>query len=217
VGCLPKWVACGGRNAAFDAFKTALANARRDDVVALWIDSEAPVADTEAAWEHLQARDHWDKPKGAASEHVLFMTTCMETWIVADRATLAEHYGTELQESALPPLHALEERPHDAIQNALAHATRKCNNAYTKGKRSFEVLGSLNPTTLSKHLPSFDGARGDWTFFPFPPHPNPPPPGGREPCFSLPHQGGGSLVSPSPLVGEGWGGGERCPIQPCPV
>src|SRR5579885_2221781 len=47
----------------------------------------------------------------------------------------------------------------------------------------------------------------------------PPPPGGREPCFSLPHQGGGSLASPSPLVGEGWGGGEgkKCPISPCPV
>src|SRR5579884_3567886 len=39
--------------------------------------------------------------------------------------------------------------------------------------------------------------------FSFPPHPNPPPQGGREPCFSLPHQGGGSLVSPSPTRGEG--------------
>jgi hypothetical protein len=152
VGCLPKLVACGGRNAAFDAFKTALASARRDDFVALWIDSEAPVADKEATWEHLQARDHWDKPKGATSEQVLFMTTRMETWIVADRATLAEHYGTELQESALPPLHALEERPHDAIQNALAHATRKCNNAYTKGKRSFEVLGSLSEYPIPLRL-----------------------------------------------------------------
>jgi len=35
----------------------------------------------------------------------------------------------------------------------------------------------------------------------------PPPLWGREPCFSLPPCGGGSLVSPSPLVGEGWGGG----------
>src|SRR5579885_2574309 len=40
------------------------------------------------------------------------------------------------------------------------------------------------------------------------PHPNPPPQGGREPCSSLPPCGGGSLVPPSPLVGEGWGGGE---------
>ena len=83
------------------------------------------------------------------------MTTCMETWIVADRATLAEHYGADLQESALPALHALEGRARDAIQTALTHATRRCSNAYNKGKRSFGVLGQLDPATLSKYLPSF--------------------------------------------------------------
>src|SRR5579875_278562 len=36
-----------------------------------------------------------------------------------------------------------------------------------------------------------------------PPHPNPPPPGGREKQGSLPHQGGGRNKAPSPLVGEG--------------
>src|SRR5579875_1946351 len=55
----------------------------------------------------------------------------------------------------------------------------------------------------------------------------PPPPGGRELCFSLPHQGGGSFVSPSPTRGEGeprlpppwWGrvgvGGEKNVTSPC--
>jgi hypothetical protein len=100
---MPKLVACGGRNAAFDDFKVALASARKDDRVFLWIDSEDPVADIEATWQHLKARDGWTRPRGATDEQVLFMTTCMETWIVADRATLAEHYGADLQESALPP------------------------------------------------------------------------------------------------------------------
>src|SRR5579875_253112 len=36
-----------------------------------------------------------------------------------------------------------------------------------------------------------------------PPHPSPPPQGGREFCFSLPHKGGGSFVFPSPTRGEG--------------
>src|SRR5438552_3705655 len=35
-----------------------------------------------------------------------------------------------------------------------AHVTPKCSNAYTKGKRSFEVLGQLDPATLSTYLPS---------------------------------------------------------------
>ena len=154
-GRLPKLVACGGRDSAFESFKTALAGIAKGDFVALWIDSEDPVADIEATWKHLQDRDRWNKPKGATDEQVLFMTTCMETWIVADRTTLAEHYGTDLQESALPPLYNLEGRARDNIQNALTHATRNCRNAYAKGKRSFEILSKLEPETLSQHLPSF--------------------------------------------------------------
>jgi hypothetical protein len=158
-GRMPKLVACGGRGAAFEDFKIALAHARKGDFVALWVDSEDPMADIEAGWEHLRARDGWDRPAGATDERVLLMTTCMETLIVADRATLAEYYGSDLQESALPSLHELEGRARDAIQNALMHATRKCSNAYTKGKRSFEVLAELDPATLSKHLPSFARVR----------------------------------------------------------
>lgn len=152
---MPRLIPCGGRGIAFDDFKTALANKRDDDFVALWIDSEDPVKDIEATWEHLKARDGWDRPEGATNEQVLLMTTCMETLIVADRETLAEHYGAKLQKSALPALKDLEGRSRHAIQEALAHATRKCSNAYTKGKRSFEILGKLDPETLGKHLPSF--------------------------------------------------------------
>ena len=154
-GRMPRLVACGGRNAAFDAFKTALAIARKNDFVALWIDSEDPIADIEATWDHLKARDGWDMPDGATNEQVLLMTTCMETWIVADWTTLADYFGANLQESAIPALHNLEERARDAIQKSLTHATRNCRNAYAKGKRSFEVLGKLDPATLSTHLPSF--------------------------------------------------------------
>jgi hypothetical protein len=155
VGRMPKLVACGGRNATFDAFKTAIGSARKGDFVALWIDSEDPMADIEDPWAHLKTRDHWDRPKDTTNDQVLLMTTCMETLIVADRATLAEHYGSDLQESALPSLQKLEERDRHAIQDALTHATRNCSNKYTKGKRSFEVLGRLDPATLSEHLPSF--------------------------------------------------------------
>lgn len=155
AGRMPKLAACGTRRAAFDAFVVALASAGKSDSVFLWVDSEDPIADVEATWEHLKARDGWVRPRGATNEQVLLMTTCMETLIVADRATLADHYGADLQESALPSLHNLEGRPRDAIQNALSHATRNCRNAYTKGKRSFEVLGQLDPSILSKHLPSF--------------------------------------------------------------
>src|SRR5579875_3559852 len=44
---------------------------------------------------------------------------------------------------------------------------------------------------------------GRLDIFPFPPTP------------TLPHKGGGGLVSPSPLVGEGWGGGPCFSLPPC--
>ncbi len=155
TGRMPRLVASGGRGATFEDFKTAHATKRKNDYVAMLIDSEDPVADIEKPWEHLLQRkeDGWDrKPEAALDDQVLLMATCMETWIVADRAGLQAHYGSELQERPLPALQDLETRDRHKIQDALVHATRKCTNAYRKGKRSFEVLAELDPETLKKHL-----------------------------------------------------------------
>jgi hypothetical protein len=152
---MPRLVACGGRDTAFDAFKIALVMKPAGQLVALWIDSEEPLADLEAAWAHVQQRDRWARPEGAEDEQVLFMTTCMETWFVADRAALQAHFGNGLQASALPPLNGLEDRPRHDVQDKLMHATRNCSNPYAKGKRSFEVLGKLDPGGLADRLPSF--------------------------------------------------------------
>jgi hypothetical protein len=154
-GRLPRFYACGGRTATFGDFQTAHATRSDSAYVAMLIDSEEPLENLEATWPHLKRHDGWDAPVGASNEQVLFMTTCMETWIVADRKTLAEHYGSKLQKSALPALYAPESRSRQEVQQGLAHATRKCVNAYAKGKRSFELLGKLSPVELEKHLPSF--------------------------------------------------------------
>jgi hypothetical protein len=42
------------------------------------------------------------------------------------------------------------------VQESLAKATKKCANAYAKGKRSFEVLGELDPKVLESHLPRLE-------------------------------------------------------------
>jgi hypothetical protein len=155
---MPRLYACGSREATFDDFKTGLAGKTAGDYVAMWIDSEDPLTNLEATWEHLRRRDKWTKPAGAADDQVLFMTTCMETLIVADRAALAVHY-VKLQTNALPPLVNLESRHRHDIQDALFHATGHCSNAYAKGKRSFEILSKLTPDTLERYLPSFARTR----------------------------------------------------------
>lgn len=154
-GNMPRLVACGGRESAFADFQVAHGSRAPEDFVAMLIDSEDPLNDREATWDHLKESDAWEKPPAAADEQVLFMTTCMETWIITDRDSLKSHYGSALQVSALPPLEDMEERDRHDIQDALVHATRTCKNAYMKGKRSFEILGKLEPGALKPHLPSF--------------------------------------------------------------
>lgn len=154
-GIMPRLSACGGRGSVFDDFKTAYAMRKVGDYIAMLVDSEDPVEDLERTWEHLNHRDQWVKPVGASDEQVLFMTTCMETGIVTDRRALQEHYGHRLQEKALPPLANLENRNRHEVYDKLVHASRNCSNAYSKGKRSFELLAKLDPAALRKHLPSF--------------------------------------------------------------
>ncbi len=119
------------------------------------IDSEeTPVAPL-SPWQHLRDRDAWTRPADAVDDQVLLMVTCMETWIMTDRAALDDHYGNKLQKSALPPSTNPEKLSRDVVQEKLTHATRNCSNAYQKGKRSFEVLAKLDPEVLRKHLKSF--------------------------------------------------------------
>jgi hypothetical protein len=155
AGNMPRLVACGGRGAAFDDFRWAHEKRTPGDFVALMIDSEDPPGDPEATWNHLTNRDGWEKPPGSEDEQVLFMTTCMETWIVTDRHTLRNHYGNQLQVGALPAIEDIEGRDRHEIQDSLVRATRNCKNAYQKGKRSFAILAELSPDALKPHLPSF--------------------------------------------------------------
>jgi hypothetical protein len=154
-GNMPRLVACGGRGSVFEDFRSAHGSRAPEDEIVMMIDSEDPLTDLEATWDHLKNRDGWEKPLGAVDDQVLFMTTCMETWIITDRDSLISHYGSPLQVSALPPLEEMERRGRHDIQDALVHATTGCKHAYQKGKRSFDILAKLKPDALKPHLPSF--------------------------------------------------------------
>ena len=157
-GRMPRLVACGGRSAAYGDFKTAH-ESNKAEYVAMLIDSEKPVSNSEKTWDHLRNCDRWERPNGADDKQVLFMTTCMESWIVADPDNLRQHYGSNLQESALPSLISLEQRNRQDIQEGLKRATHNCSNAYQKGKRSFGILSKLKPETMERHLPAFQRAK----------------------------------------------------------
>lgn len=158
----PAIVACGSRGDAYDRFKIAVAG-KDDNYVILLVDSEEPVEnpnedpDSNAAWKHLKICDGWECPAGAANDQAQLMATCMETWIMADHQAIIGFFGQHLQKNALLPTQNLEARTRHEVQDRLHHATRNCgrDRAYAKGKKSFQILGELNPDTLNNHLPHF--------------------------------------------------------------
>lgn len=163
IGYLPGFVACGSRNDAYDSFKTAWANAEPDQHPLLLVDSEEPVVghdvslDSPVPWQHLKARDKWDRPPKTANDQAHLMVTCTETWIIADRPALRTSFGPCLQENALLPEQGLELRTRHEATDALEHATRDCGRgrAYSKGRRSFQLLALLDPAVLAARLPHF--------------------------------------------------------------
>lgn len=146
---------CGPRSSAFDSFSTALRCPEPGVYPVLLVDSEAPVR--KQPWEHLKDRDGWNKPDAAEGDQAQLMVQCMETWIVADRDAVEHFFGQDFNKGALPPVNDLEKRPKDDVQAALENATRRCgrDREYRKGKRSFQLLGQLDPETLKKLLPHF--------------------------------------------------------------
>lgn len=155
VGRMPSIKACGGRNAAYDDFKTAVRTPTEDEYPVLLVDSEAPVH--QPAWQHMRSRDGWERPDRADDDQAQLMVQCMESWCVADRAALRRFFGDGLRENTLPPLDNLEARDKQAVQEALVNATRDCGRqrGYEKGRRSFELLAELDPAELRRHLPHF--------------------------------------------------------------
>jgi hypothetical protein len=162
AGRSPRIVACGGRGETYKDFKTAMKGSNREYPILL-VDSEDPVrqpdesSDSVMAWQHLKDRDGWEQPPNSANDQAQLMTTCMETWMMADHETLKDFFKNCLQVSALLPVNDIENRTRYEVQDRLEHATRNCgkDRTYKKGEKSFEILGELNPAVLKEHLLHF--------------------------------------------------------------
>ena len=152
-------IPCGGRGEARNDFLIDHGAAAGEYYVALLIDSEESVSCINETWKHLETFFNWQHPQDAQDDQVLFMTRCMETWIAADRSILREHFGENLQVSALPERDDLEGVSPGMLKYRLRSATQDCPEPYSKGRNSFYVLGKLNPNTLEEWLPSFRRAR----------------------------------------------------------
>ncbi|MBF0309263.1 MAG: DUF4276 family protein [Magnetococcales bacterium] len=151
-GRMPRIVACGSRQDAYESFCTALENG---ETALLLVDSEVPVT-TPNPWHHLQDADGWNLPAGATNDHCHLMVQCMEAWFLADRNALSTFFGQGFTLNALPPLgNPLEQIPKVDVYRALATATQSCKTkaAYGKGAHSFKLLARIDPNAVTAASP----------------------------------------------------------------
>lgn len=156
----PRVVACGGREQAFDRFKTALTSGEN---ALLLVDSEAPV-DAAAMlsgdgcewlpWLHLKQQAGWDKPDEADDGDAHLMVQCMESWLLCDVPTLAGFYESGFKAPRLPN-GGIELVAKSAVFSALQKATQHCRTkaVYGKGAHSFKLLALIDPEKVCANSP----------------------------------------------------------------
>jgi hypothetical protein len=164
-GKMPRIVACGGREQAFDRFSTAT---KTGEPAMLLVDSETVIAvdcqqgnsETWKPWKHLKNRpgDNWDKPDNAADTDCHLMVQCMESWFIADSVTLEKFFGQGFNEKLLPAGNAVETIEKVQVYQSLADATRNCKTKgqYRKGTHSFKILTQIDPVKVTVASPWAD-------------------------------------------------------------
>jgi hypothetical protein len=152
---MPRVVVCGGRQKAYESFRTSQENRGTDEFPVLLVDSEAPVVET-ISWEHVRLRpgDHWQRPQGASDEQIQFMVQAMEAWFHADKDTLGRYYGQGFRTAALSPRPDIENISKFELFAGLRRATVACQKGeYSKGAHSFQILAQIDPDRIRASSP----------------------------------------------------------------
>lgn len=153
AGRMPRIVACGSRNQAYDDFCTAV-RVGQEEIPILLVDSEGPLAPNTPPWQFLTSRDGWPCPGDVTQEQAQLMVQCMETWFLADRDALATFYGEGFTAGALPKRLDIENISKKDVFDGLSNATRHTQSkGEYKKKHSFDLLSMIDPDKLRKASP----------------------------------------------------------------
>lgn len=150
-----KVVACGGRNQAFDRFKTEASRTKPDEYCVLLVDSELPVKHGATPVTHLHERDGWDFGH-LPSNQVFLMVQAMEAWFLADRDALATYYGQGFRRNALPgdEQHIEAIRKDDLVPSLEnASSDTKTKGQYHKTRHGFALLAKIDPVKVEAGSP----------------------------------------------------------------
>lgn len=155
-GHMPKLIACGGRQNAFDDFCTAVDCSKDGDIAFLLVDAESSVKTQykDRPWSHLKERDDWDKPEKASERQAHLMVQVMESWFLADKETLIKFFGQKFNRKVLPKQAEIEVISKKDIFNGLKFATSATQKGrYGKGAHSFSILENIDPQKILEASP----------------------------------------------------------------
>jgi hypothetical protein len=155
VGRMPRVIACGGRQQAFESFRTAHEDGGIATPPVLLVDGEGAVKFPNP-WEHVRRRagDEWVRPAGANDDQLQLMVQTMEAWFHADREELQAFYGDAFRAATLSGRTDVETIPKADLFSGLAAATRDCRKGeYSKAAHSFQLLARINPEKVRTASP----------------------------------------------------------------
>ncbi len=145
----------GPRRQAYERFCHAL-KTRPDEYNVLLVDSEDPMQEEGACWQHVKNRadDKWDKPDGANDDQCQLMVQAIEAWFFADPETLADYDGKGFRKSSLPRRANVEDIAKYSHISALEAATRDTKKGpYHKFKHLPDILITIDPAKVRARAP----------------------------------------------------------------
>ena len=167
-----RFVCCGGRDAAYKAFKNAL-KVNSERINALLVDSESAIdavpedrsTDAGVRVAHLRKKegtgvrgqgDGWEISDDIATR-VHLMVQCMEAWIVADPDALEGFYKAKFfKKEKLPKRQNLEQESKAGLYAVLEKETRGSQKGqYGKIAHAGKLLALISPEHVANRCPRF--------------------------------------------------------------
>ena len=148
AGSMPRIVACGNRQNAYESFKTG--HEKGGSKAMLLVDAEGPISAV-GPWQHLKDRDSWSRPDNATDDQCHLMVQIMESWFLADADALNSFYGQGFRRQSLPANPNVEDVLKRDVLDGFSQATAGTGKgSYHKGSHSFEILAKLDPVKVRK-------------------------------------------------------------------
>lgn len=134
-------ILCGGRQAAFEDYCTAI-RTHPDSVNVLLVDAEGSVANP--PWRHLETRDGWKDP-GVGDSCCHLMVQTVEAWLIADPDALEDYYGRDFLRSSLPRTEDVEAIPKSDLLRSLQAASQSTQKGeYAKIRHCADLLARVS-------------------------------------------------------------------------